>query len=139
MLCFYWRIRSHTTKYLNTDRLPKETGRKGVCRHIPGHPYLFGRFQIINSVSCSMKAECRVQVNVSIRYLSFARKSFFIGLLLLNIMTRRACGEIKEMCLPLLFFVMCAIRSWIVTPCRFCLVRMDFLWDPEVFFEIAKK
>lgn len=60
-----------------------------------------------------MKGECRVQVNVSIRYLSFARKSFFIGLLLLNIMTRRACREIKETCLPLLFFVMCAIYQFL--------------------------
>lgn len=128
-----------TYNKISQHRLPKETSRKGVCRHKPGHLYLFGCFQIINSVSCSMKGECRVQVNISIRYLSFARKSFFIGLFLLNIITRSVCGEIKETCLPLLFFVMCVISSWIVTPCRFCLVRMDFLWDPEVFLEIAKK
>lgn len=103
------------------------------------HLHLFGCFQDSNSVSYSIKGEPGVQVNVSVRYLSFARKSFFIGLLLLNIMTRSVCGEIKEKCLPLLLFVICDICSWIVTLCCFCLVRMDFLWDPEVLFEIAKK
>lgn len=90
---------------------------------------LFGSFQV-HTLSYSLKGEPGVRVNVSIRYLSFARKSFFIGLLLLNIMTRSVCGEIKEMCLPLPLFVICAVYSWIVTPGCFCLVRMDFLRDP---------
>lgn len=83
-------------------------GRKGVCRHTPGHLYLFGRFQIINSVSFSMRGESRVQVNVSIRYLSFARKSFFIGLLLLNIMTRVSVGKSKKR-VCLYFSLLCVL------------------------------
>lgn len=43
-----------------------------------------------------------MQVNVSIRYLSFARKTFSTGLFLLNTMTRNVHREIKE-CVCLYF------------------------------------
>lgn len=95
-------------------RLPRETKREGLCRQMP--PWTcWAHFKFIKSVSYSLQRWIQVQVNVSIRYLSFARKTFSIGLFLLNTMTRSVHREIKEMCLPLLLLVICAIysRMWL--------------------------
>jgi len=73
------------------------------------------------------------------RYLSFARKTFSIGLLLLNTMTSSVHGEIKEACLLLLLLAICAVYSRIVTLYFLRLVGMDPLRDPEVSLEIPKK
>lgn len=93
-------------------------------------------FKFIKSVGYSLQRWIQVQVNVSIRYLSFARKTFSTGLFLLNTMTRNVHREIKEMCLPLLLLI-CIIYSSSVT-LFFCLASMDFLRGPEGSFKIPE-
>lgn len=100
---------------------------------------LLGMFQVYKTSQLPLAQVNPGPGNVSIRYLSFARKSFSIGLFLLNTMTRSVHREIKEMYLPLLLLVICVICSRTVTPYCFCLVSMDFLRGPEVSFELPEK
>lgn len=113
-----------------------EKQREGMCRYMS--PWTcWAPFKFIKSVGYSLQRWSRVQVNVSIRYLSFARKTFSTGLFLLNTMTRNVHREIKEMCLPLLLLI-CTIYSRMVTLFFFCLASMDFLRGPEVSFKIPE-
>lgn len=136
-LGFSGMLVSTSSKDLEIDYLEKERGKDYVGTHQPWTYCI--HFKFIRSVSYSLQRWIQVQINVSIRYLSFARKTFSIGLLLLNTMARSAHREIKEMCLPLPPLVICAVCSGTVTLYGFCLVSVDFLSGPEIPFEITEK